>query len=68
MRALRDKIYEECNKARTLSELQQKVDNSFEISKRIDEEQQKHWDKFIFFKNLSNAYEKNKKRNNEGNN
>lgn len=61
MRELNKKIMEETHKSKLMGELLQKCDN-FEQGKKIREEQKKHYDKFVFFKNLGKALEKERSK------
>lgn len=56
MRIIREKINEERIKSISLRNIA--LGEKLEIAKEIREEQQKHYDKFLFFKNLNKALEK----------
>lgn len=58
---LKSKINEECKKAVALRKLSYEC--GFEKGQALREQQQVHYDKFLFFKNLQNAM--NKKANNQ---
>ena len=61
MRSLEEKIKEEIRISKQLREDAWKVkpkNNSIDKAKAIREEQQKHYDKFIFYKNLKKELEK----------
>lgn len=59
MRIIRDKIDEERRKAVKLSSLA--IDQKFDDNLRLRQEQDKHYKKMIFFKNLNKAMEKRNK-------
>lgn len=61
MRAIADKIRQESYKSHILRELA--LDESIENSIKIRKEQQEHYDKFNFYKNLNDAMNKIEKRN-----
>lgn len=59
MKALIEKIYEECDISKTLRE-QAWEEKDFKKSQEIRRKQREHWEKFNFMKELSKALEKGK--------
>ena len=59
MKALIEKIYEECDISKTLRE-QAWEEKDFKKSQEIRRKQREHWEKFNFMKELSKALEKEK--------
>ena len=57
MKALTEKILQECNMSKTLREGAW-VEQDFKKSMEMREKQQEHWEKFNFMKELSKAIEK----------
>ena len=57
MKALIEKIFAECDISKTLRE-QAWEEKDFKKSEKIRKEQQWHWEKFNFMKELSKALEK----------
>lgn len=65
MRDLEEKIKRECRIAKQLREDAWKVSEKSDgcnKAKKIREEQQKHWDKFVFYKNMKKELEKGKSK------
>ena len=60
MKALIEKIYEECDISKTLRE-QAWEEKDFKKSQEIRRKQREHWEKFNFMKELSKALEKGEK-------
>ena len=61
MKALREKIMQECNISKALRE-NAWIEQDFQKSMQLREKQQEHWDKFNFMKELDKALEKGEKR------
>lgn len=57
MKALTEKILQECNMSKTLRESAWDEPNFYK-AQEMRKKQQSHWDKFIFWKELSKALEK----------
>lgn len=57
MKALTEKIFEECNTSRTLRESAW-IERDFVKSQEIRKQQREHWEKFNFMKKLGKAIER----------
>lgn len=57
MKALHEKILEECNMSKALRESAW-IEENFKKAQEIRKKQQIHWEKFNFMKELSKALEK----------
>ena len=60
MRAIKDKINEEREKSIRLTDIAMDKKVPFKKSLEIKKKRDKHYDKFIFFKNLNEAMEEKK--------
>lgn len=55
MRKLNDKIYDELKKSRELQQIALGANVDYEKGREIKKEQDKHFNKWLFFKNLKGA-------------